>query len=79
MVGYVFWGILMSPDIVSLMSVVNQEFSNMYKFIMANFDYVTHVSLAFIAFTIGSELYIKTIRRLGKIDNYRGFSAKVRK
>lgn len=65
-VGYVFLGILMSPDILSMLPVVNQEFSSMYKFILANFDYVTHVALAFIAFTIGSELSLKTIKRLGK-------------
>jgi len=38
----------------------------MYTFILSNLDYVTNIALAFIAFTIGSELSIKTIKRLGK-------------
>jgi Kef-type K+ transport system membrane component KefB len=38
----------------------------MYTFVLANLDYVTNIALAFIAFTIGSELSIKTIKRLGK-------------
>jgi Kef-type K+ transport system membrane component KefB len=65
-VGYVFLGILMSPDIISLFPTIDQEMSNMYTFVLANLDYVTNIALAFIAFTIGSELSIKTIKRLGK-------------
>src|SRR6056297_3613785 len=65
-VGYVFLGILLSPDIISLFPTIDQEMSNMYTFVLANLDYVTNIALAFIAFTIGSELSIKTIKRLGK-------------
>lgn len=65
-VGYVFLGILLSPDIVSLLPVVNMEIKNLYTFMLSDFGYVTQIALAFIAFTIGSELSIKTIRRLGK-------------
>jgi Kef-type K+ transport system membrane component KefB len=65
-VGYVFLGILLSPEIISLFPVIDQEMSNMYTFVLANLDYVTNIALAFIAFTIGSELSIKTIKRLGK-------------
>lgn len=65
-VGYVFLGILLSPDIISIFPVVDSEMSNMYTFVLANLDYITNIALAFIAFTIGSELSIKTIRRLGK-------------
>ena len=65
-VGYVFLGILMSPDIIALLPLVDQEFTNLYTFILANLNYVTTIALSFIAFTIGSELSIKTIKRLGK-------------
>ncbi len=65
-VGYVFLGILLSPDIIALFPTIDQEMSNMYTFVLANLDYVTNIALAFIAFTIGSELSIKTIKRLGK-------------
>ena len=65
-VGYVFLGILLSPDIISIFPVIDSEMSNMYTFVLANLDYVTNIALAFIAFTIGSELSIKTIKRLGK-------------
>lgn len=65
-VGYVFLGILLSPDIVSLFPLMDQEMSKMYAFILANLDYITTIALAFIAFTIGSELSLKTIKRLGK-------------
>mgnify|MGYP006287585859 CR=1 FL=1 len=65
-VGYVFLGILLSPDILSLIPNFDQQFSSMYKFILANLDYITNIALAFIAFTIGSELSVKTLKRLGK-------------
>ncbi|RAK09809.1 transporter (CPA2 family) [Halanaerobium saccharolyticum] len=65
-VGYVFLGILLSPDIISLFPLIDQEMSNMYTLILANLDYITNIALAFIAFTIGSELSLKTMRRLGK-------------
>jgi len=65
-VGYVFLGILLSPDIISVFPIINSEMSKMYTFVLANLDYVTNIALAFIAFTIGSELSIKTIKRLGK-------------
>jgi len=65
-VGYVFLGIILSPDILSLLPYINNDLKNLYTFILTNMNYITQISLAFIAFTIGSELSIKTIRRLGK-------------
>jgi len=65
-VGYVFLGIILSPDIITIIPAIDQEMSRMYTFILSNLDYVTNIALAFIAFTIGSELSIKTIKRLGK-------------
>lgn len=65
-IGYVFLGIILSPDLLSLLPFVNINLKNLYTFILTNMKYVTQIALAFIAFTIGSELSIKTIRRLGK-------------
>jgi len=65
-VGYVFLGIMLSPDILGLFPVVNLNLKQLYTFILTNMNYVTQIALAFIAFTIGSELSIKNIRRLGK-------------
>lgn len=65
-VGYVFLGILLSPDIISIFPAVDEQISQMYIFSLANLDYVTNIALAFIAFTIGSELSVKTLKRLGK-------------
>lgn len=65
-VGYVFLGILLSPDIISIIPAMDKELTDMYKFILSNLDYLTNIALAFIAFTIGSELSLKTIKRLGK-------------
>lgn len=65
-VGYVFLGILLSPDIVKYFPFVNLDLRELYTFILANMSYITQIALAFIAFTIGSELSIKTIKRLGK-------------
>jgi Na+/H+ antiporter NhaC len=53
-VGYVFLGIILSPDIISIIPAIDQEMSRMYTFILSNLDYVTNIALAFIAFTIGS-------------------------
>jgi Kef-type K+ transport system membrane component KefB len=65
-VGYVFLGILLSPDIVKYFPYVNNDLRELYAFILANMNYITQVALSFIAFTIGSDLSIKKIRRLGK-------------
>lgn len=65
-VGYVFLGILLSPDILDLLPEVNTRIKDLYTFILTNMNYVTQLALAFIAFTIGSELSIRNIRRLGK-------------
>jgi len=65
-VGYVFLGILLSPDIISFIPRMNEEIMHLYNFLITNMSYITQLALAFIAFTIGSELSIRTIRRLGK-------------
>lgn len=64
--GYVFLGIILSPDILSLLPFVSLDLKKLYTFILTNMKYITQIALAFIAFSIGSELSIKTIMRLGK-------------
>ncbi|ADO78079.1 cation:proton antiporter [Halanaerobium praevalens] len=65
-VGYVFLGILLSPDVVSILPIMDHNLAETYSLLLSNLDYLTQIALAFIAFTIGSELSIKTIKRLGK-------------
>src|SRR6056297_1302779 len=65
-VGYVFLGILLSPDLIKMLPFITEDISSWYTFVISNLDYVTEIALAFIAFTIGSELSIKTFKRLGK-------------
>lgn len=65
-VGYVLFGIVISPDILNLMPFLEAEFHNWYEFLIVKLDYITQIALAFIVFTIGTELSLKTFKRLGK-------------
>src|SRR6056297_2249799 len=65
-VGYVLFGILISPDILNLIPFLESEFHNWYEILIIKLDYITQIALAFIVFTIGSELSLRTFRRLGK-------------
>lgn len=65
-VGYVFLGILLSHDIVNKLTFLTAEQKEWYFFSLGNFEYIANIALAFIAFTIGSELSIKILKRLGK-------------
>ncbi len=65
-VGYVFLGILLSHDIVNKLPFLTAEQKEWYFFSLENFEYIANIALAFIAFTIGSELSIKILKRLGK-------------
>ncbi len=65
-VGYVLFGIVISPDILNLIPFLESEFHNWYEFLIIKLDYITQIALAFIVFTIGSELSLRTFRRLGK-------------
>jgi len=65
-VGYVFLGILLSVDVVKLLPFLDETQIAWYEFTLESFNYVTNIALAFIAFTIGSELSIKMIRKMGK-------------
>ena len=64
-VGYVFLGILLSINIVDWLPFLTPAQKEWYAFTLENFDYVTHIALGFIAFTIGSELAVKTLKKLG--------------
>lgn len=65
-VGYVLFGIFISPDILNLIPFFEHEFHQWYEFLIIKLDYITQIALAFIVFTIGSELSLKTFKRLGK-------------
>jgi len=65
-VGYVLFGIFISPDILNLIPFFEQEFHQWYEFLIIKLDYITQLALAFIVFTIGSELSLRTFKRLGK-------------
>jgi len=65
-VGYVFLGILLSVDVIKLLPFLDKIQVAWYEFTLESFNYVTNIALAFIAFTIGSELSIKMIRKMGK-------------
>lgn len=65
-VGYVFLGIFLSHDIVNAMPFLTAAQKEWYFFTLDNFEYIANVALAFIAFTIGSELSVRVFKRLGK-------------
>ncbi len=64
-VGYVFIGILLSHDIVELMPFLSPMQKEWFFFGLKDFNYITQLALAFIAFSIGSELSIKLLKQLG--------------
>ncbi len=65
-VGYVFLGILLSGDIIDSLPFLSIEQKEWYHFITESLGYIANSALAFIAFTIGSELSIKILKNLGK-------------
>ena len=65
-VGYVLFGILISPDILGVLPFLEIEFHHWYEFLIFKLDYITQIALAFIVFTIGTELSVRTFKRLGK-------------
>lgn len=65
-VGYVFLGILLSVDIIQALPFLSEVQKEWYMFTLESFGYITNIALAFIAFTIGSELSVKLLKNLGK-------------
>ncbi|MFW6386363.1 MAG: cation:proton antiporter [Bacillota bacterium] len=68
--GYVFTDVLISVDIVSRLPFLSAEIKEWYSFIITNSQYISDVALAFIAFTVGSELSLKMIKRRKKLLTY---------
>jgi len=69
-VGYVFLGILLSVDLIERLPFLTVEAKEWYGFTVESFDYISHLALGFIAFTIGSELSIRVLKKLGKSITY---------
>lgn len=69
-VGYVFLGILLSVDLVERLPFLTDGAKQWYGFAVENIGYVSHLALGFIAFTIGSELSVRLLRKLGKSITY---------
>ncbi len=72
-VGYVFLGILMSVDIIKWLPFLSAEQKGWYLFTINSFEYIANIALAFIAFTIGSELSVRVFKRLGKSITFVAF------
>ncbi|MFW6022627.1 MAG: cation:proton antiporter [Halanaerobiaceae bacterium] len=69
-VGYVFLGILLSVDLIERMPFLTQEIKEWYAFTVESFGYISNLALGFIAFTIGSELSVRLLKKLGKNITY---------
>ncbi|ADL11995.1 cation:proton antiporter [Acetohalobium arabaticum] len=65
-VGYVFLGIILSVELINQLPFLTEAQKSWYEFLIESFDYIPQLALAFIAFTIGSELSIKVLKNLGK-------------
>ncbi|TDX48039.1 cation:proton antiporter [Orenia marismortui] len=65
-VGYVFLGIGLSINVIEWLPFLSAEQKEWYAFTIEGFDYIANFALAFIAFTIGSELSLKILKSLGK-------------
>ncbi|MFW5999399.1 MAG: cation:proton antiporter [Halanaerobiaceae bacterium] len=68
--GYVFTGVLISVDVVGRLPFLSAEIKEWYSFTITNSQYISDIALAFIAFTVGSELSMKMISRMKKLLLY---------
>src|SRR6056297_3448929 len=69
-VGYVFLGILLSTDVIHWMPFLTEAQKEWYNYSLESISYITNIALAFIAFTIGSELSVKLLKKMGKTIVY---------
>ncbi len=69
-VGYVFLGIMLSFDIINNLPFLTTLQKQWYNFTVENLGYISQLALGFIALTIGSELSIKMLTKLGKTITY---------
>lgn len=65
-VGYVMLGILLSFDIIKNVPFLTKGQKYWYMYTVGNLNYFADVALAFIAFTIGTELSIKILKKFDK-------------
>ncbi|WP_027340673.1 cation:proton antiporter, partial [Halonatronum saccharophilum] len=65
-VGYVVLGILLSFDIVTSIPFLSQSTKEWYMYTIENLNYFADLALAFIAFTIGTELSLKILKKFEK-------------
>lgn len=69
-VGYVVLGVLLSVNIIKLLPFFSIEQIQWYHYTTESMMFISEITLAFIAFTVGSELSIKIIKKLGKSVAY---------
>ena len=65
-VGYVFLGIIFSVNTIELLPFLSPIQQEWYAFSIQNLNIIAQIALAFIAFTIGSELSVKIISKMGR-------------
>ena len=69
-VGYVFLGIFLSVNVIEIIPFLSNSTKEWYAFILESMDYIPQIALSFIAFTIGSELSVSIIKKMGKTIFY---------
>lgn len=65
-VGYVFLGMILSSSVLQFVPFLSPTQKEWYAYIVESFDYIADLALAFISFTIGSELAISVLKSLGR-------------
>lgn len=65
-VAYTLLGISMNDQLIHLIPFLTAPQKEWYSFALTNLDIIPDIALSFIAFTIGSELSLRVIRRMGK-------------
>ncbi|MDI3547502.1 MAG: hypothetical protein PWR10_1154 [Halanaerobiales bacterium] len=63
-VGYILTGTLFSVSVIRHLPFFSAEFIEWYSYLIDSFNYVTILAVSFIAFTIGTSLSIKILKRL---------------
>ena len=69
-VGYICVGVLLSVDLINRLPFLSYEQKAWYSYVITNFRFISDIALAFIAFTIGSELSFRMIKKMSKILFY---------
>ncbi len=69
-VGYVILGVLLSVNVMRLLPFFSIEQKEWYYYTTESMMFISEITLAFIAFTVGSELSVKIIKKMGKSVAY---------